>query len=203
MFNEYIYLKVPEKWKAVYDSLLIKMAELGTDLLIECNASCKGVDKEYIACWNMFQAACTAYELKEFSKANTLIKFICTKLKINLEDYSVKHVYHCISHTLDIDSFVKDVLNPNGPYNFETHSLLTVIDKTIEINQTDHYQLILIPDDDNISIAEAKYGIPGLWSTIEYNKITNIVIDDISYTLYYYYSPVGKFDEKVYVTFDF
>ena len=80
--EDYIYLKIPVAWKDVYEALLLKMSELGTDLLVECHASCKGVDKEYIACWNMFEAACAVYNLGETNKATTLIKFISTKLKV-------------------------------------------------------------------------------------------------------------------------
>ena len=82
----YIYLKIPTSWKLVYDKLLVKMANLGEDLLKECNASCTGENREYIACWNMFQAACAAFEIGEYSKANTLISFICAKLEISLID---------------------------------------------------------------------------------------------------------------------
>lgn len=198
MIKEYIYLKVPEKWKVVYDALLIKMAELGTDLLVECNASCKGVDKEYIACWNMFQAACAAYELKEFKKADTLIKFITTKLNIDIDDYKPLCIYYGTSDTFDINDFEEEVVKENGKYNADIHKLLSIIDNTLIINQDKHYHYIIVPD--KVTFIEGKYGIPGFETIINYQTY-DVVINDIEHKLYLYYSPVGGFDEKVILKF--
>lgn len=198
MINEFIYLKVPEKWKVIYDSLLIKMAELGTDLLIECNASCKGVDKEYIACWNMFQAACAAYEFKEFKKADTLIKFIATKLKINLDDYKHLFVYYGTSEIFDLNDFVLTVANKDSEYKLDIHRFNSIIDNSFFITQNTYYHFILVPSD--VTFIEGRYGKGHLQTVINYEE-HDVIINDINYKLYLYYSPVGGFDEKVLLTF--
>lgn len=198
MIKEYIYLKVPEKWKVVYDALLIKMAELGTDLLVECNASCKGIDKEYIACWNMFQAACAAYELKEFKKADTLIKFITTKLNIDIDDYKPLCVYYGTSNTFDINDFEEEIVKENGKYDIYPHSLLSIVDNSFIINQDKQYHYVLVPY--KVRFVGGKYDNENIEIDIEYEEY-DVVINDIEYKLYLYSSPVGSIGENIILTF--
>lgn len=198
MIKEYIYLKVPEKWKVVYDALLIKMAELGTDLLVECNASCKGVDKEYIACWNMFQAACAAYELKEFKKADTLIKFITTKLNIDIDDYKPLCIYYGTSDEFNIAEFEEEVVKENGKYDIYPHSLLSIVDNSFIINQDKQYHYILVPY--KVTFVGGKYDNENIEIDIEYEEY-DVVINDIEYKLYLYSSPVGSISENIILTF--
>lgn len=199
MLKQYIYLKVPNQWKAVYDALLLKMAELGTDLLVECNASCKGTDKEYIACWNMFQAACAAYELQEYKKADVLIKFICTKLNLDINMYETAEIYYGISNTFDINDFETEVIKPNGKYDLDVHSILSSIDKRFIIHQTDYYHYVVVPE--NVDFIEGSYGKPGFKTIINY-QVYDIVLNNINYKLYLYYSPVGAFNEPIALTFE-
>lgn len=76
----YIYLVVPAKYECVYTKLLVKMTDLGIDLLKDCASTCRGVNRQVLNCWNMFQAACTAYELGEVKKADLLINYINASL---------------------------------------------------------------------------------------------------------------------------
>ena len=79
--NPFIYLTVPYRYNCVYQKLLRKLADLGIDILNDCGATCRGINRNIINCWNMFQAACGAYALGEGKKADLLINYINIQLK--------------------------------------------------------------------------------------------------------------------------
>lgn len=79
--NPFIYLTVPYRYNCVYQKLLRKLADLGIDILNDCGATCRGINRNIINCWNMFQAACGAYALGEEKKADLLINYINVQLK--------------------------------------------------------------------------------------------------------------------------
>lgn len=79
--NPFIYLTVPYRYNCVYQKLLRKLADLGIDILNDCGATCRGINRNIINCWNMFQAACGAYALGERKKADLLINYINIQLK--------------------------------------------------------------------------------------------------------------------------
>lgn len=200
MKDTYIYLKVPAKWKYVYDLLLRKMAELSEDLLKDCNASCNGTNKEYISCWNMFQAACSAYEIGEKRKAEVLIQFITTKLGIKIPEISNVYVFHDDEERSN--NYIQTHINE---YDIETYPMFSEQDLNIGIHQLKHYHYILIPKD-KLNFVFAKYGQPGFETTLDIDtdyEHKEITIDEIDYNMYYYYSPVGKFDELIKLTFEF
>lgn len=76
----YIYLVVPAKYECVYTKLLVKMSDLGVDLLKDCASTCRGLNRQVLNCWNMFQAACCAYEVGEYKKADLLINYVNASL---------------------------------------------------------------------------------------------------------------------------
>ena len=76
----YIYLVVPAKYECVYTKLLVKMSDLGIDLLKDCASTCRGLNRQVLNCWNMFQAACCAYEAGEYKKADLLINYVNASL---------------------------------------------------------------------------------------------------------------------------
>lgn len=80
--NEEIYLKIPTQYYSVYKTLLIKLSDLGEDLLKECSCDSNTKTKYIINCWNMFQTACAAYYLNETKKAELLINYIIKQLKV-------------------------------------------------------------------------------------------------------------------------
>lgn len=57
----YTYLDVPSKYNCVYKKLLIKLSDLGVDMIKDCTSTCKGINRQVINCWNMFQSACFQY----------------------------------------------------------------------------------------------------------------------------------------------
>lgn len=92
MENDVIYIKIPYKWSCIYQKILIAFADLGIDMLKDCNASCTSNNKSIINCFNMFNAAIAAYELREsdnwetdkmLKQANTIIKYIEAQLNIH------------------------------------------------------------------------------------------------------------------------
>ena len=80
--NEEIYLKIPAQYYSVYKTLLIKLSDLGEDLLKECSCDSNTKTKYIINCWNMFQTACAAYYLNETKKAELLINYITKQLNV-------------------------------------------------------------------------------------------------------------------------
>ena len=108
----YIYLVVPAKYECVYTKLLIKMTDLGVDLLKDCASTCRGINRQVLNCWNMFQAACCAYEMGEYKKADLLINYINASLKFTCSDTQLPA----------ISNFKINVANLKG-------------DQTIEVNQ--------------------------------------------------------------------
>ena len=80
--DEEIYLKIPMQYYSVYKTLLVKLSDLGEDLLKECSCDSNTKAKYIINCWNMFQTACAAYYLNETKKADLLINYITKQLKV-------------------------------------------------------------------------------------------------------------------------
>ena len=80
MDGTYIYLVVPAKYECVYTKLLVKMSDLGVDLLKDCVSTCRGLNRQVLNCWNMFQAACCVYEIGEYKKADLLINYVNASL---------------------------------------------------------------------------------------------------------------------------
>lgn len=77
----YIYLVVPAKYECIYTKLLVSMSDLGIDLIKDCSATCRGINRQVLNCWNMFQGACCAYEMGEEKKADLMINYINAQLK--------------------------------------------------------------------------------------------------------------------------
>lgn len=84
----FIYLVVPSKYNCVYEKLLVKLSDLGIDIVKDCGATCRGINRHVINCWNMFQSACAAYSLNEVKKADLLINYVNEQLKLNCPYYT-------------------------------------------------------------------------------------------------------------------
>ena len=85
--GNYVYLVVPEKYKCVYDKLLIKLSELGIDIIKDCGATCRGINRHVINCWNMFTSACAAYSIGEEKKADLMINYINSQFRLQCPYY--------------------------------------------------------------------------------------------------------------------
>lgn len=84
----YTYLDVPSKYNCVYKKLLIKLSDLGVDMIKDCTSTCKGINRRVINCWNMFQSACAAYTLGYWKQADLLINYINSSLQFGCDEYT-------------------------------------------------------------------------------------------------------------------
>lgn len=84
----YTYLDVPSKYNCVYKKLLIKLSDLGVDMIKDCTSTCKGINRQVINCWNMFQSACVAYTLGYWKQADLLINYINSSLQFGCDEYT-------------------------------------------------------------------------------------------------------------------
>lgn len=84
----YAYLDVPSKYNCVYKKLLIKLSDLGVDMIKDCTSTCKGINRQVINCWNMFQSACAAYTLGYWKQADLLINYINSSLQFGCDEYT-------------------------------------------------------------------------------------------------------------------
>lgn len=84
----YTYLDVPSKYNCVYKRLLIKLSDLGVDMIKDCTSTCKGINRQVINCWNMFQSACAAYTLGYWKQADLLVNYINTSLQFGCAEYT-------------------------------------------------------------------------------------------------------------------
>lgn len=84
----YTYLDVPSKYNCVYKRLLIKLSGLGVDMIKDCTSTCKGINRQVINCWNMFQSACAAYTLGYWKQADLLVNYINTSLQFGCTEYT-------------------------------------------------------------------------------------------------------------------
>lgn len=114
----YIYLVVPAKYECVYTKLLVKMSDLGVDLLKDCASTCRGLNRQVLNCWNMFQAACCAYEAGEYKKADLLINYVNASLN-----------FACTNkQSLAISNFKVNVTNLKGNQRIEVSQATFSID---------------------------------------------------------------------------
>lgn len=114
----YIYLVVPAKYECVYTKLLVKMSDLGVDLLKDCASTCRGLNRQVLNCWNMFQAACCAYEVGEYKKADLLINYVNASLNFACTD----------KQSPAISNFKVNVANLKGNQRIEVSQATFTID---------------------------------------------------------------------------
>lgn len=77
---EYIYVTIPAEYICVYHRILAMLADYGEDMLKDCKASCTDRNSSVIECFNMFNAAVAARKLGKEKLAETLIKYIKSKI---------------------------------------------------------------------------------------------------------------------------
>lgn len=221
---ENILLEVPFEYRTIYSYLLNDMNKLGTDLIYECDSICKSKNKNILNCWNMFQTACCAYELKEFKKANLIIDYI--KKTLNYEnDNSLKDTSTIWYGIIDADINNEedspfmfgykiigylDYLNgtdmgihefPNGTNimnikGYENNELILI--------QKNKYHVIVVKDSDTNFISSY---IGKNKQILLNDNINNYIVDKLNsdhgddYTIYVFYSPIGATNEEVHLMF--
>ena len=81
-----LYMTIPIDYYCVYDKLLKLLSNIGQNMLDDCKSSCSSDAKNVFTCWQMFQTACAANQLKEYKKADTIIKYINIQLQLGCPD---------------------------------------------------------------------------------------------------------------------
>lgn len=135
-----IYLKIPETYKQVYDALVERMEQYGTDLLNDCSTDCKGSTKNLISCWNMFQSACCSCTKGNYKKSDLLINYINTKLKLGLPK---------VETTDDVkytDIQIEPVFNvtSSGIHGVNHKVILNYGFDTVEVSDSDYVEIYYV-----------------------------------------------------------
>lgn len=205
----YTYLDIPNKYGCVYTKLLIKLSDLGIDIIKDCTSTCKGINRQVINCWNMFQGACAAYQLGEIKKADMLVDYINKQFNFGCEfddRFDPVHVY--IGHT-DID--------PNVFINMNIEDIIPLANTKLNMRKEENRELIvhqeksihfvIVPE--KVILDLSKFG--KILTTHLYRAVSNegayrytrgnTLYDDTYHTIYFFYSPIGAFDEDIELTF--
>ena len=107
--DEWIYLTVPKAYQCVFEKLLNKLATWGQELLDDCTVSCKGQNRNILNAWNLFNAACIAYNTSATNKSDYIVDYVKGLLGFNCpaeDDYN----------TPVLKNFVLDVIySADGP----------------------------------------------------------------------------------------
>lgn len=77
---EYVYVTIPAEYICVYHRILAMLADYGEDMLKDCKANCKDKNSGIIECFNMFNSAVAARKLGKIKLAETIIKYVKTKI---------------------------------------------------------------------------------------------------------------------------
>lgn len=110
VFPELVYLTIPAKYVCTYHKLLVLMANFGEDIINDCSVSCKGNGKYLISCWNMFQAACSAYQLGRIENADFFIKYIEEQISLTYKGVDLPACNDIFDVTISEDGQVKAVV---------------------------------------------------------------------------------------------
>lgn len=140
--TDFIYLKVPYKWKETYINLLYLLDIIGKDLITTCTCNCSDKCNEAFKCWNMFQSALAAEELDDNKKATLLIEYINGQLDILYKNYNLdkpnieyidENIYYGSSSISDYNNLELNTLNSTKRYNILNDELTveTTNDKPI------------------------------------------------------------------------
>lgn len=175
----YIYLVVPAKYECVYTKLLVKMSDLGVDLLKDCVSTCRGLNKQVLNCWNMFQAACCAYEVGEYKKADLLINYVNTSLNFACTD----------KQSPAISNFKVNVANLKGNQRIEVSQATFVIDN-IAFAKPDSLSIYYKNTDTIIQINKP------LTSPLDFDESQMLDVE-VGKT-YTWYATIEDSDDKVY-----
>lgn len=203
--SDYMYLTIPTKYGCVYEKLLIKLSDLGVDMIKDCTSTCRGTNKLVVNCWNMFQGACASYMLGYEKQADLIIDYINKSLALGCTenggggDDPEPPVYENIMYYGHTDI---------APQTFEKMSIeeiFAIEDTTAKairgtnanqftINQEKKIHYLLIPDE-TMTLVKAEYGtvlITNLWDgTKGAYKTVNPggIYNTIHYKVFFLYSP--------------
>lgn len=214
---EYVYVTIPAEYICVYHRILAMMADYGEEMLKDCKATCTDKNSGVIECFNMFNAAIAAKKLGKESLANTLIKYIKTKINQIYKgvDNSTSFVFP-VDENGQLKAFVSCGERPKFEINPED---MTLYEHKLNNGFTEHFHLG--PED------ESKDDINKPSSPIEENGLvvelipsyefidgyvrpcaninirydgTQINLYDVTYTYYFDDNPVIRFNDIIDLT---
>lgn len=205
--GSYTYLIVPNEYYQVYVKLLVRMSDIGIDLVKDCTSTCKGVNRNSINCWNIFNAACAAYALGEQRKAAFLINYIIKDLKLDCPEIEPKDIVNTIYigvSSLEPSEFIKESLGMLLPLATE-HKVIGINNNTFKYSQDSLISYISIPSD-SVELVCARFGSDihnTLWDnaskTGAFRKLEDTIYNGVNYSTYFYYSPSGVVDNAIHV----
>lgn len=120
--DEWIFLTVPKAYQCVFEKLLNKLATWGQELLDDCTVSCKGQNKNILNAWNLFNAACIAYDTCGICKADYIVNYIKGLLGFNCPDEEPGFKEPSLTNfvlTYNYDEDVPSIDIVNGTVNIE------------------------------------------------------------------------------------
>lgn len=214
---EYVYVTIPAEYICVYHRILAMMADYGEEMLKDCKATCTDKNSGVIECFNMFNAAVAAKKLGKESLANTLIKYIKTKINQIYKgvDNSTSFVFP-VDENGQLKAFVSCGERPKFEINPED---MTLYEHKLNNGFTEHFHLG--PEDeskDDINKPSSPieevglvvelipsyefidgYVRPCANINIRYDG-TQINLYDVTYTYYFDDKPVTRFNDIIDLT---
>lgn len=214
---EYVYVTIPAEYICVYHRILAMMADYGEEMLKDCKATCTDKNSGVIECFNMFNAAVAAKKLGKESLANTLIKYIKTKINQIYKgvDNSTSFVFP-VDENGQLKAFVSCGERPKFEINPEDMALY---EHKLNNGFTEHFHLG--PEDeskDDINKPSSPieevglvvelipsyefidgYVRPCANINIRYDG-TQINLYDVTYTYYFDDNPVTRFNDIIDLT---
>ena len=91
----FVNMRIPLDYVEVYFHILAALSDYGEDMLKDCKASCTDKDSGIIECFNMFNSACSLYELGDdvsIKKANLIFDYIESQLNLKYKDVTMPDV---------------------------------------------------------------------------------------------------------------
>lgn len=116
---DHVYMIIPKEYICTYHKLLIGLSDMGMDMFHDCSSNCKESNKTIITCWNMFQGAIAAKQLKQDKQADLLINYINSQLNIIVNGNNIE--LHDDSLVLPItnDGKLEAIISCKEPPTFE------------------------------------------------------------------------------------
>lgn len=111
---DFVYMVIPSSYVCTYHKLLVMLSDLGMDMLNDCNATCKGNNKNIITCWNMFQTACAAYQIGNTKEAEVIIKYINAQIKQIYNGTGKETIVGNITLPISEDGILKAIISCGG-----------------------------------------------------------------------------------------
>lgn len=138
-----VFLTIPSRYIDVYYKLLMLVADMGKDIVDDCNSICKNNNKTIISCWNLFQSALALHALNDIKQSEFFIHYIRTQLD-KIYKGTDKNVYmNSIPIPIMEDGMLKGIIN------FNNNIKIYIVDDCSELPEG--YEYVTYIDDSGVS----------------------------------------------------